>query len=199
MIVTSAGLGDAGPFRRGGTSVGRGVVALVAIGGGDVGRGVVALVAIGDGADAEHAHGRCSPWVEGDLRHDVGGCTRRLHPRHLHRRDHRHRHKRERALSMRAPLRGERPAMARTRRAGRMAAEFLERRSDGAQSADVAGAKRGGTGLSARTRFSGAHADVPAHRPTLMTPVVKHDESGRSRIGDRPLSWMRAATRPVPA
>ncbi len=62
MIATSAGRGDAGPLRRGVTNVRR---------------GVVALVAIGDGADAEHAHGTCSPSVEGDLRHDVGGRTRR--------------------------------------------------------------------------------------------------------------------------
>ena len=61
MIVTGVGLGDAGPFRRGGT---------------DVRRGVVALVAIGDGADAEGARVTCSPQAEGDLRHDIGGRTR---------------------------------------------------------------------------------------------------------------------------
>lgn len=62
MIATSDGLGDAGPLRRGGT---------------DVPRGVDALVAIGDGADAEHAHRTCSSSVEGDLRNDVGGRSRR--------------------------------------------------------------------------------------------------------------------------
>ena len=62
MIATSDGLGDAGPLRRGGT---------------DVPRGVDALVAIGDDADAEHAHRTCSSSVEGDLRNDVGGHTRR--------------------------------------------------------------------------------------------------------------------------
>ena len=62
MIATSVGRGDVGPFRHDGTNVRR---------------TAEALVAIGDGADAEHAHGRCSPWVEGDLRNDVGGHTRR--------------------------------------------------------------------------------------------------------------------------
>ena len=42
MIVASVGRGDDAPFRRDGT---------------DVRRGVMALVAIGDGADAERAHG----------------------------------------------------------------------------------------------------------------------------------------------
>ena len=62
MITTSVGRGDVGPFRHDGTNVRR---------------TAEALVAIGDGADAEHAHGTCSPWVEGELRHDVGGCSRR--------------------------------------------------------------------------------------------------------------------------
>ena len=44
MYVASAGRGDAEPFRRGGTNVRQ---------------GAMALVAIGDGADAGHARGAC--------------------------------------------------------------------------------------------------------------------------------------------
>ena len=62
MIATSVGRGDVRPFRRDGTNVRR---------------TAEALVAIGDGADAERARVTCSPWVEGELRHDVGGCSRR--------------------------------------------------------------------------------------------------------------------------
>ena len=61
MIVTSAGRGDVGPFRRDGTNVRR--TAEV-------------LVAIGDGADAEGARVTCGSAVEDELRHDVGGRTR---------------------------------------------------------------------------------------------------------------------------
>lgn len=42
MIVASDGRGDDAPFRRDGT---------------DVRQGVMALVAIGDGADGKHVHG----------------------------------------------------------------------------------------------------------------------------------------------
>ncbi len=62
MIATSVGRGDVGPFRHDGANVRR---------------TAEALVVFGDGADAEHAHGTCSPWVEGELRHDVGGRRRR--------------------------------------------------------------------------------------------------------------------------
>ena len=62
MIVTSAGLGDAGPFRRGGTSVGRGVVALVTIGG---------------GTDGEPAQGSRSSSPGGEVRHGGSCRTRR--------------------------------------------------------------------------------------------------------------------------
>ena len=56
MIITSVGLGDSGPFRRGST---------------DVRRSVVALVAIGDGAEAEHSHGTSKPSGEGAARGGV--------------------------------------------------------------------------------------------------------------------------------
>ncbi len=72
-----------------------------------------------------------------------------------------------------------------------MAAELLERRSDGAQSADGACAKRGDAGLSAGTRFSGVHADVLAHRPTLLTPVVKTQKAAGA-VRHRPLFLSRA-------
>jgi len=62
MIVASAGRGDDAPFRRDGT---------------DVRRGVMALVAIGDGADAERAHGVCRSSGRRLLPHEVGGRTRR--------------------------------------------------------------------------------------------------------------------------
>ena len=61
MIVTSAGLGGVGAFRRDGI---------------DVRRTAEALVAIGDGGDAEGARVTCGSAVEGELRHDVGGRTR---------------------------------------------------------------------------------------------------------------------------
>ena len=62
MFVASAGRGDGEPFRRGGTKVRQ---------------GVMALVAIGDGADAEHAHGTCRSSSRGGLRLDGGGRTGR--------------------------------------------------------------------------------------------------------------------------
>ena len=60
MIVTGVGLGDAGPFRRGGS---------------DVRRGVVALVAIGGGAEAECSRGTSRPSSGCAAR--GGGRTRR--------------------------------------------------------------------------------------------------------------------------
>ena len=61
MFVASVGRGDAGPFRRGGTVVGQ---------------GVVALVAIGDGADAEHAHRARSSSGGSEMPHGMGHRTR---------------------------------------------------------------------------------------------------------------------------
>ena len=92
---------------------------------------------------------------------------------------------------MRAPLRGERPAMARTRRAGRMAAELLERRSDGAQSASGACAKRGGMGCRARTRVADKGAGGRLHRTSRMTPVVKTQKAAGA-VRHRPLFLSRA-------
>ena len=62
MFVASAGRGDGERFRRGGTNVRQ---------------GVMALVAIGDGADAEHVHGTCRSSSRGGLRPDGGGRTGR--------------------------------------------------------------------------------------------------------------------------
>ena len=70
------------------------------------------------------------------------------------------------------------PAMALTRRAGR-AAEVQSRKGS-------------------RRRVRERRQREARRRGTpLVTPVVKHEESGRSRIGDRPLSRKRAPlTRP---
>ena len=61
MIVASVGHGDDAPFRRDGTNVRQ---------------GVMALVAIGDGADAERALGACRSSGRGGLPRDGGGRTR---------------------------------------------------------------------------------------------------------------------------
>ena len=73
-----------------------------------------------------------------------------------------------------------RAAMARKRRA-RCATAAGGGRAVAAATADGAGAKRGDADVRARTWVGGARSDGWAYGPTLMTPVVKHEESGRCR------------------
>ena len=175
MIVTSDRLGDAGPCRHGVTNVRR---------------TAEALVAIGDGADAEHAHGSCTPWVEGDLRNDVGGRTRWCTI----------------AIFIAAivvtgtsgsagsPCARRCEASVRRWRA-RAGPDARRRREAGstvaAATADGACAKRGDAGHRARTPVAGTDAGGRLHRTAHMTPVVKTQKAAGA-VRHRPLCLSQA-------
>ena len=216
MIVTSVGRGDVGPFRCDGTNVRRTAEALVAIGdGADTERArVTCSSAVEDNCGTMSAAALVgAPWPCSSRcsSSPAQAVARAVHARAAARAgDGARSPSRTRRLRIaeRGALRVRRARAATARSAGLAMARSAEpdarRLIEGgctvaAATADGVDAKRGDASVRARTRVGGARSDGRANRPTLMTPDVKHEESGRCR--EAPAAWSRRAplTRPSSA